>query len=129
MRGGARLAAAVALVLAPLLAGPQATATPRPAAAPYGIPPGIPLPPAFRHINPLHCLSTVAPGRKDRCRTSKVPSTVDDTEAVTYGLGPDGTLVVVTDRQHLVVHGAGAYLIYELGPARKAEGLNELSLP
>jgi len=136
MRGAARLATAVALVVAPLLAGQSATATlgtaaPHAAAvaAPYGIPPGIPLPETFRNINPINCVSIVAPGRKDRCLTSKVPSTVDDTEAVTVGVGPDGTPVEVTDRQRLVVHGPGTYLIYELGPARRVDGLDEFSLP
>lgn len=135
MRGAARLATAVALAIAPLLAGPPATATPAPSpdavavAAPYGTPPGIPLPETFRNINPIKCLSIVAPGRKDRCLTSKVPSTVDDTEAITVGVGPDGAPVVVTDRQRLVVHGPGTYLIYELGPARLVEGLDEFSLP
>lgn len=129
MRGAARLSTAIALVVVPLLGG-VAPAAPWPgtATAPYGIPPGIPLPQTFRNIDPIHCLAI--PGvRKDRCRTSKVPSTVDDTEALTVGVGPDGAAAVVTDRQHLVVHGSGPYLIYELGPARKAEGLNDLSLP
>src|SRR5437660_2318008 len=131
MRGAARLATAVALAVAPLLAAAPATATATSptGAAPYGIPPGIPLPQTFRNINPIACVTIVVPGRKDRCRTSKVPSTVDDTEAVTVGVGPNGAPAVVTDRQRLVVHGAGPYLIYELGPARTAQGLNDFSQP
>src|SRR4051812_11165834 len=125
MRAAVRLATAIALVLAPMLGGAAPSAAGSPAdAAPYGITSELPLPQTFRNIDPIHCLAI--PGvRKDRCRTSKVPSTVDDTEAVTVGVGPDGAPAVVTDRQHLVVHGAGAYLIYELGPARKAEGLTD----
>ena len=123
MRGAARLATAVALALTPLLAGPAA------ATATSTAPASIPLPPTFRNISPVSCLRVVLPNRKDRCRKSKVPSTVDDTESITVGVGPDGTPAVVTDRQHLVVHGPGTYLIYELGPARKAEGLNEFSQP
>src|SRR5579884_2739261 len=119
MRGVARLATAVGLVVAPLLPGVAA------AAAPYDIP----VPPTYRNINPIKCLTIVLPGRKDRCRTSKVPSTVDDRELVDVGVGPDGTPALVTDRQELVVHGQGAYLIYELGPARLAEGLNDFSQP
>jgi hypothetical protein len=124
MRGAARLATSIALVALPLLGG-VAAAAPQPgtATAPYGIP----LPQTFRNINPIKCLQIAT--RKDRCRTSKVPGTVDDAENVNVGLGPAGVPAVVTDRQHLVVHGAGAYLIYELGPARAVEGLNDLSLP
>ncbi|MDQ1747114.1 MAG: hypothetical protein QOD07_1377 [Frankiaceae bacterium] len=129
MRAAARLATAAVLVAAPLLAGPAASSAPLTVAAPYGIRAGIPLPPTFRNINPIKCLAIIGQARKDRCRTSKVPSTVDDTEAVDVGVGPDGVPAVVTDRQQLVVHGAGNYLIYELGPARKADGLNEFSLP
>ena len=144
MRRAARLATAVALVALPLSPGLPATAAPntaapnttapntaapQAAAAPYGIPPGIPLPPAFRNINPVACVKIVVPGRKDRCRTSKVPGTVDDTEAITVGVGPSGAPAAVTDRQQLVVHGAGAYLIYELGPARDVKGLNDFSQP
>jgi hypothetical protein len=121
MRGAARLATAVALVVTPLLPGPAAGAT----AAPYDIP----LPQTFRNINPIACVTIVVPGRKDRCRTSKVPGTVDDTELVTVGVDPSGDPAVVTDRQQLVVHGAGAYLIYELGPARTAAGRNDFSQP
>lgn len=125
MRGAARLATAIALVVAPLLPGPSAGATPHAAAAPYDIP----LPPAFRNINPIDCVKIVLAGRKDRCRSSKVPSTVDDTEQVDVAVGPNGDPAVVTDRQHLVVRGAGPFLIYELGPARKAAGLNDFSQP
>src|SRR5579885_1883590 len=121
MRGAARLATAIALVLAPLLAGPGPSS-----ADPVG---GIPLPQTFRNINPIKCLALIGQVRKDRCRTSKVPGAVDDTEAVTVGVGPNGDPAVVTDRQQLAVHGAGNFLIYELGPARKADGLNEFSLP
>jgi len=120
MRGAARLATAVALVLMPVLPGLSTAA-----AAPYDIP----LPPSFRNINPVKCLAIVGTSRRDRCRTSKVPGAVDDTEAVTVAVGPNGDPAVVTDRQRLVVHGAGPYLIYELGPARKADGLNEFSQP
>jgi len=136
MRGAARLATAVALALTPLLAGPAAATTgataPSAAAgtATTTTPPaGIPLPPVFRNVSPVNCLRIVLPNRKDRCRKSKVPNTVDDTEAITIGVGPNGTPVVVTDRQQLVVHGPGTFLIYELGPARKAEGRNEFSQP
>jgi hypothetical protein len=131
MRGAARLATSVALVLAPLLAGPSAAGPPAagPAAAPGTAAVSIPLPQTFRNISPISCVKIVLPNRKDRCRTSKVPSTVDDREAITVGVGPNGDPVVVTDRQRLVVHGPGTYLIYELGPARKADGLNEFSQP
>jgi len=132
MRGAARLATAVALTLTPLLAGPAAATTGATTAAGTAAVPassGIPLPPVFRNISPVNCLRIVLPNRKDRCRKSKVPSTVDDTEAITIGVGPNGTPVEVTDRQQLVVHGPGTFLIYELGPARKAEGRNEFSQP
>lgn len=131
MHGGARLATAVALALTPLLGGPAAATTEAGAAGTAAAPAsaGIPLPPVFRNISPISCLRVVLPNRKDRCRKSKVPSTVDDTEAITVCVGPNGTPVVVTDRQHLVVHGPGTFLIYELGPARKAEGRNEFSQP
>lgn len=129
MRGAARLATAVALISAPLLPGVLAAAAPLAVAAPYDTPPGIPLPETYRNLNPINCVAIIGQARKDRCRTSTVPSTVDDTELVTVGVGPDGVPVVVTDRQHLVVHGPGTFLIYELGPARKADGLNDSSNP
>jgi len=124
MRAAARLATAIALAGAPLLAGLAPSS-----AAPADAVGGIPLPQTFRNINPIKCLAIIGQARKDRCRTSKVPGAVDDTEAVTVGVGPNGDPAVVTDRQQLTVHGAGNYLIYELGPARKADGLNEFSLP
>ena len=122
MRGTARLATAIALVLVPLIAGPGPSS-----AAPAGH--EIPLQQTLRNINPVHCVAIVGQARKDRCRTSKVPGPVDDTEAITVGVGPNGDPAEVVDRQQLVVHGAGNFLIYELGPARKADGLNEFSQP
>ncbi|MDQ1699215.1 MAG: hypothetical protein QOG34_1078 [Frankiaceae bacterium] len=126
MRGAARLATAVALVVAPLLPGVSAAESPAQTHA-QAAAKSIPLPQTFRNINPVRCLQL--PFRKDRCRTSKVPGTVDDTELLNVGVGPTGDPAIVTDRQHLVVHGAGAYLIYELGPTRKVDGLNEFSQP
>lgn len=67
--------------------------------------------------------------RPDRLLTSQVPGQVDDREDVHVALGPTGAPVTVTDTQQLVIHGAGNYIVRELGPAREAVGLAETVPP
>lgn len=67
--------------------------------------------------------------RPDRLLKSQVPGTVDDREDVRVELGPTGAPTVVTDTQHLVIQGAGNYIIRELGPAREAVGLSDTVPP
>ena len=61
--------------------------------------------------------------RPDRLRKSTVPGTVNDREDVRVALGPTGDPASVVDTQRLVIHGAGNYIVRELGPAREAIGL------
>ena len=62
--------------------------------------------------------------RPDRLRTSQVPGRVRNHEDVTVSLGPTGAPAAVTDEQHLLIRGAGNYVVRELGPARAAVGLS-----
>lgn len=90
---------------------------------------GITLPVPLHNIDPLSN-SPLFHFRQTRLYRSSVPGAINDAEAITVAVGPDGTPSAVTDRQQLVLHGkAGPYLIYELGPAREVEGLNDFSLP
>jgi hypothetical protein len=91
-------------------------------AAPPGRDSTIRLPAPIEGVDPL---ANVDLGlRPDRLRTSVVPGTVHNTEAVSVLLGPIGAPAAVTDRQRLVIRGAGNYIVRELGPARAAEGLS-----
>ena len=111
-RALAALAASVAATTA--LAG--AAAAPA-AAAPHGIR----LPRPVQGVDPL---SNVDLGlRPDRLRTSVVPGPVRNVEDVSVALGATGAPAAVTDRQRLLIRGAGNYIVRELGPARAAEGL------
>jgi hypothetical protein len=98
------------------LAVPAVAATTRPAVH------GIRLPVPVEGVDPL---TNVDLGlRPDRLLTSVVPGPVRDVEAVTVALGPSGAPALVTDEQRLVIHGAGNYIVRELGPAREAVGLH-----
>jgi len=67
--------------------------------------------------------------RKDRLLKSVVPGQVRNTELVTAAMGPTGAPAAVTDLQQLVITAAGNYIVRELGPARKAEGLGDTVPP
>jgi hypothetical protein len=67
--------------------------------------------------------------RPDRLRTSVVPGTVRNSEHIRVSVGPSGAPAGVTDRQDLVIHGAGNYIVRELGPAREAVGLGDTVPP
>src|SRR5439155_15518407 len=67
--------------------------------------------------------------RPDRLRTSSVPGPTTDREDVVVAVGPTGAAKTVTDTQHLVIHGAGNYIIRELGPARAAVSLGDTVPP
>src|SRR3954464_1400458 len=88
---------------------------------------GIPLASPVRDVDPL--TSPLLGLRKDRLLKSVVPGEVDDREAVTVALGPEGPPAVVTDLQQLTIHGAGNYIVRELGPARAAVGLGDTVPP
>jgi hypothetical protein len=122
-------AAAGALACAPGAAF-AAAAAPLPAtapAAPAG-PTGIPLLTPVRDVDPLQ--NAISFGlRKDRLLTSVVPGPVANTEQLTVGIGPSGAPAVVTDLQQLVISKPGNYIVRELGPARKAEGLDDTVPP
>lgn len=87
----------------------------------------------IRLVQPVHGvdpLSNVDLGlRKDRLKTSQVPGRLHDVEKITAALGPSGAPVAVTDEQHLLISGAGNYVIRELGPARAAVGLGDTVPP
>lgn len=88
---------------------------------------GIRLPVPVREVDPL---ATPDIGlRKDRLLRSQVPGRVSDIERVLVALGPTGAPTRVTDTQRLVIHGAGSYIVRELGPAREAEGLGDTVPP
>lgn len=83
--------------------------------------PGIRLPAPVHGVDPLAGVDLGL--RPDRLKTSQVPGTVRNREAVTVAVGPTGAPAAVTDEQHLVIRGAGNYVVRELGPAREAVGL------
>jgi len=66
---------------------------------------------------------------RDRLLTSRLPGPVGNREAVTVGLGPEGTPAVVTVEQRLSITGTGDYQIRERGPARSAEGIGDTVPP
>src|SRR3954449_6278283 len=109
------LALGVALSIAPAVA-----AQPRPT--------GIPLLQPVRDVDPLQGALHLGL-RKDRLLKSVVPGPVTNTEQLTDGVGPTGAPAVVTDLQQLVIAAAGNYIIRELGPARRAEGLGDTVPP
>src|SRR3954453_23664362 len=85
------------------------------------------LPAPVREVDPL---ATPDVGlRPDRLLQSKVPGQVHDNERVLVELGPSGTPSRVTDTQRLVIHGAGSYIVRELGPAREAAALGDTVPP
>jgi len=98
------------------------------AASPAGPGSGIALTTPVRDVDPL--AGALGLGlRKDRLLKSVVPGPVTNTEDVTVAVGPSGAPVVVTDQQQLVITRAGNYIVRELGPARKAEGLGDTVPP
>src|SRR4051795_4925050 len=109
------LALGVALPIAPAVA-----AQPRPT--------GIPLLQPVRDVDPLQGALHLGL-RKDRLLKSVVPGPVTNTEQLTVGVGPTGAPAVVSDLQQLVITTAGNYIIRELGPARRAEGLGDTVPP
>jgi hypothetical protein len=58
-----------------------------------------------------------------------VPGPVRNTEQVTAQIGPTGTPTAVTDLQTLVITRQGTYIVRELGPARRADGLGDTVPP
>lgn len=82
---------------------------------------GIALPAPIGNVDPLATPQLKL--RPDRLRKSTVPGRVNDREDVRVALGPTGAPASVVDTQRLVIHGAGNYIVRELGPAREAVGL------
>src|SRR3954452_17143927 len=115
-----------ALCLAGLGLGAALTIAPAVAAKPT--PTGIPLLKPVRDVDPLQGASHLGL-RKDRLLKSVVPGPVANTEQLTVGVGPTGAPAIVTDLQQLVISAAGNYIIRELGPARRAEGLGDTVPP
>jgi len=90
--------------------------------------PGIALTAPVRDVDPL--AGAIGFGlRKDRLLKSVVPGPVVNTEQITVAVGPTGAPAVVTDLQQLVITKPGNYIVRELGPARKAEGLGDTVPP
>src|SRR4051794_38127447 len=122
-RGPTRTAAVAGLLgagfVAPLLLGTAASAVAPPATA--GKADGIHLSTPVEGVDPL---TNVDRGlRRDRRLRSVVPGRVRDEEQVRVEVGASGVPARVTDRQRLVIDGAGNYIVRELGPAREAVGL------
>ena len=88
---------------------------------------GILLPAPVGNVDPLAAPQLKL--RPDRLRKSTVPGRVNDREDVRVALGPTGLPASVTDTQHLAIHGAGNYIVRELGPAREAVGLGSTVPP
>src|SRR5438309_1498529 len=88
---------------------------------------GIALVKPVRNVDPLRNVGLGL--RKDRLLTSVVPGPVVNTEQLTVAVGPSGAPAVVTDLQQLVITAAGNYIVRELGPARRAEGLGDTVPP
>src|SRR3954451_4723177 len=99
-----------------------------PAVAAQHRPAGIPLLQPVRDVDPLQGALQLGL-RKDRLLKSVVPGPVTNTEQLTVGVGPTGAPAVVSDLQQLVITTAGNYIIRELGPARRAEGLGDTVPP
>jgi hypothetical protein len=116
------LAATGAVAAAALGCAPLTAAT----AAPQST--GIALTTPVRDVDPL--AGALGLGlRKDRLLKSVVPGPVRNTEDVTVAVGPTGGPVAVTDKQQLIITRPGNYIVRELGPARKAEGLGDTVPP
>lgn len=88
---------------------------------------GIALPAPVGNVDPLATPQLKL--RPDRLRKSTVPGTVNDREDVRVALSASGDPASVTDTQRLVIHGAGNYIVRELGPARAAVGLGDTVPP
>src|SRR6476646_11639403 len=117
-----RRALAAVGVLAALTVGAALQIAPAVAAQPA--PMGIPLLEPVRDVDPLQGAVNLGL-RKDRLLKSVVPGPVTNTEQLTVGVGPTGAPAVVVDLQQLVIGAAGNYIIRELGPARRADGLGD----
>jgi hypothetical protein len=85
------------------------------------------LPQPVRNVDPL--TGAVFKFRPDRLKTSSVPGPTDDREDLRIAVGPTGAPQAVVDTQRLVIHGAGNYVIRELGPARAAVGIGDTVPP
>src|SRR4051795_13294426 len=85
------------------------------------------LPAPVHDVDPLRDVNLGL--RPDRLRKSVVPGTASDHEDVVVAIGPTGAPAAVTDTQRLVIHGAGSYIVRELGPARAAVGLGDTVPP
>jgi len=121
-----RRALAAVGVLAALAVGSALEIAPAVAAKPA--PAGIPLVLPVRDVDPLQ--GALGLGlRKDRLLKSVVPGPVTNTEQLTVGVGPTGAPAVVSDLQQLVIGAAGNYIVRELGPARRAEGIGDTVPP
>ena len=107
-------------LFAALVAGAPALVAPA-HATPGGRGSGIALAAPVGNVDPLATPQLKL--RPDRLRKSTVPGRVDDREDVRVALGPTGDPASVVDTQRLVIHGAGNYIVRELGPAREAVGL------
>ena len=124
-----RALAALGATAAGLLAGSPALAASAPAVSfPATGPAGIDLVRPVHDVDPLAGAANLGL-RKDRLLTSVVPGPVANTEALTVGLGPTGVPAEVTDVQRLVISAAGNYIVRELGPARRAVGLDDTVPP
>ena len=97
------------------------------AAAPAADQHRLSLPAPVREVDPLATPQLLL--RPDRLLKSQVPGRALDREAVRVSLGPSGAPETVTDTQHLVINGAGNYIVRELGPAREAVGLGDTVPP
>jgi hypothetical protein len=79
---------------------------------------------------PEAALAIQVPGTlPDRLRVSRAPGPVDSTDAVTVALDPTGKPTRVEVVQRLRITGTGDYGIYERGPARRADALDDTSPP
>jgi hypothetical protein len=121
-RALAAVGVAAAAAVACLPAAAASVAAPAPAGS------GIALLQPVRDVDPLAAAGSLGL-RKDRLLTSVVPGPVANTEQLTVGIGPNGAPAVVTDLQQLVIGAAGNYIVRELGPARRAEGLGDTVPP
>ena len=128
---GHRVVRAVGLSAVALLGfgygGSASASGSRPVQAPAHTATGIPLLQPVHGVDPLANVNLGL--RPDRLKKSIVPGPVDDLEQVRVLVGPSGAPAAVTDRQQLVLHSAGNYVVRELGPARAAIGLGNTVPP
>jgi hypothetical protein len=116
-------------------------------AAPAVALPAFALPPLAGAANPSRCPDPAPAGRlalpqpqaalalqvpgtlPDRLRVSRAPGPVDNRDLVQVSLDGSGVPVQVQVEQRLRITGTGDYGIYERGPARRADALDDTSPP